>query len=47
MKIRFLGTAIVSMPFDDPDNVRKISLNTIPDAPTCPQLPEFGVNEHM
>ena len=33
MKTKFLGTAIGSMPFDDPDHAVKVSLSTIPDRP--------------
>lgn len=47
MKPKFLGTAIGSMPFTDPDYAVKVSLTTIKDCPIWPQLPRLGMNEQM
>ncbi|MDP3176352.1 MAG: hypothetical protein Q8M76_00525 [Spirochaetaceae bacterium] len=47
MKPRFLGTAIGSMPFSDPDYAAKLSLERLPEAPIWPQLPRLGIREQM
>ena len=44
---KFLGTAIGSMPFPDPDYAVKVSLERLPDAPIWPQLPKLGLREQM
>lgn len=47
MKPKFLGTAIGSMPFTDPEYAVEVSLTTIKDCPIWPQLPRLGMNEQM
>ena len=47
IKTKFLGTAIGSMPFPDPDYAVKVSLERLPDAPIWPQLPKLGLREQM
>ena len=46
MKTKFLGTAIGSMPFENPDYAVEVSLKNL-DAPIWPQLPKLGLNEQM
>ncbi|MEI6131404.1 MAG: hypothetical protein WCQ41_01090 [Bacillota bacterium] len=46
MKTKFLGTAIGSMPFENPDYAVQVSLKNI-NAPIWPQLPKLGLNEQM
>ncbi|MBD3319835.1 MAG: hypothetical protein GF350_01935 [Chitinivibrionales bacterium] len=43
----FMGTAIGSVPFSDPDWAVSIALESVPDAPFWPQLPRLGLNEQM
>jgi hypothetical protein len=45
-KPRFLGTAIGSMPFEDPEHAVDVSLACL-DAPIWPQLPKRGLLERM
>jgi hypothetical protein len=47
IKRKFLGTAIGSMPFTDPDYAVKVSLERLPEAPIWPQLPKLGIREQM
>ena len=47
MKTKLIGTAIGSMPFEDPDYAVSVSLSRIPNAPIWPQLPRLGVREQM
>lgn len=47
MKSKLTGTAIGSMPFEDPAYAVEVSLTKIPDAPIWPQLPRLGVREQM
>jgi hypothetical protein len=47
LKTKFIGTAIGSMPFTDPDYAVKVSLERLPDAPIWPQLPKLGIREQM
>jgi len=47
LKTKFLGTAIGSMPFADPEYAVKVSLDCLPDAPIWPQLPKLGLREQM
>ena len=47
LKTKFLGTAIGSMPFADPDYAVKVSLERLPEAPIWPQLPRLGIREQM
>ncbi len=47
IKPKFLGTAIGSMPFTDPDYAVNVSLNRLSQAPIWPQLPKLGLNEQM
>ena len=42
-----LATAIGSLPHKDPEQAVKIVLESIPNAPTWPQLPANGLNEQM
>ena len=46
MKSKFLGTAIGSMPYDDPKHAAEVSLATL-DCPIWPQLGAFGLKEQM
>ncbi len=46
METKFLGTAIGSMPYDDPKHAVEVSLSTL-DAPIWPQLGAFGLKEQM
>ena len=46
MKTKFLGTAIGSMPFENPEYAVEVSLKNI-QAPIWPQLPKLGLNEQM
>ena len=46
MKSKFLGTAIGSMPFEDPAYAVEVSLSRL-NAPIWPQLPRLGMNEQM
>lgn len=46
MKSKFLGTAIGSMPYDDPQHAVEVSLSTL-DCPIWPQLGAFGLKEQM
>ncbi len=46
MKTKFLGTAIGSMPFEDPAYAAGVSLARL-DCPIWPQLPRLGMNEQM
>jgi hypothetical protein len=47
MKTKFLGTAIGSMPFENPDYAVEVSLNKLENAPIWPQLPRLGLREQM
>jgi hypothetical protein len=44
---RCLATAIGSLPHTDADRAVQVVLNSIPNAPTWPQLPASGLNEQM
>jgi len=47
MKTKFLGTAIGSMPFENPDYAVEVSLKNLENAPIWPQLPRLGLREQM
>ena len=47
MKTKFLGTAIGSMPFENPDYAVEVSLKNLENAPIWPQLPKLGLREQM
>lgn len=46
MESRLMGTAIGSMPYDDPEHAVKVSLDSL-DCPIWPQLGAFGLKEQM
>ncbi len=47
MDTKFLGTAIGSMPFEDPKYAVKVSLTKLNNCPIWPQLPRLGLHEQM
>ena len=46
-KLKFLATAIGSLPLNDPAKAVEVVLASIPEAPIWPQLPRLGIQEQM
>jgi len=46
-KLKFLATAIGSLPLSDPAKAVEVVLASIPEAPIWPQLPRLGIQEQM